>query len=197
MMKRSSRSGFTLIEVMVVVAMLIILLAVGVPSFRDLILVQRLKGINAQLVTDMNFARSEAISRNTWLRVQFGKASDNSKTCYTLYTTLTSDNSVSCNCLLGVGAACGVGATEVRSVELPASLSVQILTVADVDPAFAFDPVTGAISSIPTDAAKLPIDNFVINASISGARTLRTTVGRAGRPTVCATASGLGASLCG
>ncbi|MBL0296209.1 MAG: hypothetical protein IPQ21_03190 [Betaproteobacteria bacterium] len=61
----------TLVELMVVVAVVAIVLTLAAPSFRDFILLQRLKGINAQLVTDLQFARSEAVARGTLMRVQF------------------------------------------------------------------------------------------------------------------------------
>ena len=68
---RVRRTGFSLIEALVAVAVLGILLALVGPSFKDYLLVQRLKSINAQLVTDLNFARSEAVTRNNFARVVF------------------------------------------------------------------------------------------------------------------------------
>ncbi|MFO1224796.1 MAG: GspH/FimT family pseudopilin [Burkholderiaceae bacterium] len=53
--------GLTLIEMMVTVSVLIILLAVGVPSFRDLIDRNRIAAEVNSLISDLQFARSEAI----------------------------------------------------------------------------------------------------------------------------------------
>ena len=198
MMRARAYPGFTMIELMVVVAVVAILAMIAAPSFKDFMLVQRLKGVNAQLVTDMQFARSEAVARNSLLRVSF--RSNETMTCYSLYTSI--NNGISCNCLLGAGAACGPlpckvpGAPcEVRTVQIPLSQSVTVMR-AGRSSGFAFDQVTGAIYSIPTDDFSEPIPSFVINTSIDPARILRTTVGQSGRPTVCASTTGLGAPQC-
>lgn len=57
--------GFTMVELMVVVAVMAILLAVAVPSFRDLVLSQKVKTLSSDIATAMVIARSEAIKRNT------------------------------------------------------------------------------------------------------------------------------------
>ncbi len=184
MMKRT-RHGFTLVELMIVIAVLGVLLVLAAPSFYDFIRVQRLKSINAQLVTDLQLARSEAIARRTWVRVAF--RSNSSITCYTLYTTVNNVNSVRCNCLLGAGAACGANATEIRTVQVPTRLSVRLLP-GQTDNAFAFDHVTNSIARIPLDNVSQPVPRFVVNASIDGTRSLRTIVNQAGRTSVCAPA---------
>lgn len=56
-------AGFTLIELMVTVAMLAILAALATPSFRELIEAQRLRDTSFGLVSDLTLARSEAIKR--------------------------------------------------------------------------------------------------------------------------------------
>jgi type IV fimbrial biogenesis protein FimT len=56
-------SGFTLIELMVTVAILAILLAVGVPSFRSMVENNRIRAVGNDLVVALQFARSEAIKR--------------------------------------------------------------------------------------------------------------------------------------
>lgn len=57
--------GFTLVELMVAIVVLAILLAIGVPSFRDAALSSRLTGYANDLVASSQLARSEAIKRNS------------------------------------------------------------------------------------------------------------------------------------
>ncbi len=57
--------GFTLIEAMVVVAVLAILVGVAAPSFQNLIITSRVKNASFDLFSSLVFARSEAITRNT------------------------------------------------------------------------------------------------------------------------------------
>lgn len=191
MMKPRLPKGFTLVELMIVLIVLGVLAAVALPSFQDFRLVQRLKAVNAQLVTDMQFARAEAVTRNTILRVTF--RNNTSVTCYSLYTS--TDPRFPCDCRLGAGAACPTTATEVRTVVIPRSMSITVRPSGSVS-GFGFDNVTGTIATIPTDTDAEALDNYAVLSSIDTARTLRTTVGRTGRPTVCASNANLGASLC-
>lgn len=59
---RSSR-GFTIIELMITLVIVAVLLAVVVPSFTDLMARRRLEGAATELSTDLQYARTEAISR--------------------------------------------------------------------------------------------------------------------------------------
>ena len=57
------QSGFTLIELLMVIAIAAILLTVGAPSFSALIQNNRLATSSNQFVSNLSFARSEAIKR--------------------------------------------------------------------------------------------------------------------------------------
>lgn len=61
--------GFSLIELMVVLIVLAILATVGLPSYRNFVLTQRVRGASYDLVTSLFYARSEAIKRNTSVSV--------------------------------------------------------------------------------------------------------------------------------
>jgi type IV fimbrial biogenesis protein FimT len=62
---RRSVLGFTLIELLITIAIASILLAIAVPSFNGLIVGSRLTTQANDFVAAVNFARSEAIKRNS------------------------------------------------------------------------------------------------------------------------------------
>ncbi len=57
--------GFTLLELMVSMALMVILISIGVPNFTSFIKDNRLRAVTNSFVMDVNFARSEAIKRGT------------------------------------------------------------------------------------------------------------------------------------
>ena len=70
--------GFTVIELMVALAVLAILVALAVPNFNDASLSARLNGFANSLVAAAQVARSEAIKRNATIKLC---ASDGGATC--------------------------------------------------------------------------------------------------------------------
>ena len=61
--------GFTIIEVMIVLAMVGVMVAIAAPNMRDLIVRMRLKTAASDLHTDLMMARSEAIKRNAGMQI--------------------------------------------------------------------------------------------------------------------------------
>lgn len=69
--------GFTLVELMVTVAVAAILVAIAIPSFKNITLSNRLSTTANEVVTAINAARMEAIKRNAPVQVCSNLASNN------------------------------------------------------------------------------------------------------------------------
>lgn len=59
--RSDGQSGFTLIELMIVIALLVILVTIGVPSFQNLVVQNRATAVSNDLLYHLQLARSEAL----------------------------------------------------------------------------------------------------------------------------------------
>ena len=73
-MIRRTQQGFTLVELMVAMAVMAILITVAVPNFTSYILNQRVKTSAFELAAALSYARSEAIKLNTDIRLSRASA---------------------------------------------------------------------------------------------------------------------------
>jgi type IV fimbrial biogenesis protein FimT len=175
-----SRRGFTLIELMIVIAVVAVLVTLAAPSFYDFIAVQRLKGITSQVMTDLQFARTEAAARSVPVQLRFSFNTVGS--CYVLYTG-DPDN---CDCTNTSTPVCPASTEqEIRTVHVPASTGV-VVRVGSGSPAkFGFDPATGALILYDRDIfvdANTPI---VIQSQLDSQRAIQVQLKYSGRPTMC------------
>lgn len=190
--------GFTLVELMIAIAVIAILLMLAAPSFVDYMRVQRLKGVNAQLVTDLQYARTEAASRNGDVYIHFKTlADDASMSCYTIYMITNADWELTCDCTQPPGSSCTDEHTvEIRTVQVPVGTGVQLSLPVNQPASFGFIAETGALR-VDHRLVAVRLSEVRVLASIDSARVLRTTVGRSGRPTVCTPAGGvMGVASC-
>jgi len=71
---KHKQGGFTLVELMFTVIVLAVLLGIGLPNFRDFLRNSRMTAAANDLLTDYNYARSEAVKRR--LPVTICKSTD-------------------------------------------------------------------------------------------------------------------------
>ncbi len=68
--------GFSMVELMVTVAIAAVLLALGVPSFQSLIASQKVKAAASSLQVSLNMTRSEALKRNATVTLAPNSSTD-------------------------------------------------------------------------------------------------------------------------
>jgi len=193
---RRLASGLTVIELMVVIALLGVLAALAAPSMRGLISAQRVRGTNTELVTDLQYARSEAARRNRDVRVAFRSA--DSLTCYVLYVQpdglpvedpiLVNGGGANCDCARSGAPGDAVcisqpGREEIKTVRVQRSTGVTLGVASDDGPIIAIGRASGGLVPL-IDGGALP-EPFVVSVAGSPRGQLRTTVNEAGRPSVC------------
>jgi len=158
------RQGFTLVELMIVIAILAVIATLAAPSFTRMMAKKRVEGIASELVTDLQYARSEAVQRNTTVRVTFGTG------CYVIHTRGFA-GSASCS-QTGPSALSGLY-QELKTVQVPsgstASLSPNGITFIE------FDAMRGSVT---------PAGSINVN-STSGEWQLRAIVSAVGRVRTC------------
>lgn len=119
---RRHARGLTLTETLVALAIVVLIVTLAAPSFNQTIAQERVRGIHAELASDIAFARSEAVQRSA--PVTLDVRSDSAMTCYAIYTQPPG----SCNCLQGndpCGAAAPLG-TMLKLLQVPRSRHVAI-----------------------------------------------------------------------
>lgn len=133
----ASQRGLTLIEVATALAIAAVLIGTALPSFEDTKQRSRLEGIAGELVTDLHYARSEAVTRNEGVRFSF--RSDASGSCTLIHTGANAD----CSCTAAGAATCSNGATLLKSSFHPLSAGTSVS--ANV-PSMRFDASNGTVT---------------------------------------------------
>jgi prepilin-type N-terminal cleavage/methylation domain-containing protein len=209
-LQRRVASGLTLIELMVVVAILAVLVAVAAPSVRKLLDVQRMRGHSAQLTTDIQFVRTEAASRQEVAGISFRYVAG-SQSCYTIHTCGSNQPTPAvlaacvCDCTQPAGSRCPAASVgtpfpplEIKTVSVPTSRGVIVTPTSTVgtpvtNAGMLFDPTTGSMVSIfpsvifgppnPPPGNFIGVTRLISPAAATGA--IRTEVNSPGRPRTC------------
>ena len=142
----SQQRGVTMIEACITLAIAGILAGSALPSFKDSLDKRKVEGISSEVGTDLRYARSEAVARNTGVRVSFHQG------CYVVHTGSRDD----CQCDGQGPAICSGDAVALKTVS--ASSGVQV--VANVS-SLRFDPIngttspTGTVCTVPANGRSL------------------------------------------
>ncbi|MDF1555839.1 MAG: GspH/FimT family pseudopilin [Deferrisomatales bacterium] len=75
-MRRRSPAGFTLVEAMIVVAIIAVMLAVSAPGLLAGLPAMRVNGAARQLLSDLRLARTRSVEQGQWVLVQFDTGAD-------------------------------------------------------------------------------------------------------------------------
>ena len=146
MTAQRAQRAFTIIELLVAITVVGVLLAFAGPSFQDFILLQRLKGINAQIVTDLQYARSEATARGMMVTFRLSTPSaDSAQSCYVIFADPVAPPSENCDCQRAPALRCQGNAVEIRTVSVPVGDGVTLSRPAAQANRFSFDPIAGGI----------------------------------------------------
>jgi Tfp pilus assembly protein FimT len=163
--------GLTIIELIVVLIVAGVVIAMAVPSMRGMMARHRVQSVQADLLTDLQLARSEMAQRSgTAVAVTFG--GNAAVSCYTVHAV----NGAACDCTLGPGSACGAAPSpEIKTSQLTRAVGVSLAASSAGGNSIQFTPPQGKVT--PTD---MVID---VQDPVSGH--LRTSISELGVPSVC------------
>lgn len=119
---RKPVSGVTLIELMITLAVMVVLLAVVVPSMARMLERQRVQGTAEQAAMDLHEARSEALSRQESVFVSFS-VSGGAGSCY----VISVGHRGGCRCAADGKATCDAGSVALKTVGFAPGQPVQLL----------------------------------------------------------------------
>jgi type IV fimbrial biogenesis protein FimT len=137
----TSQRGLTLVESLSGLAVASVALGLAIPSLDALRQRMELHGTAAQVETDLQFARSESVSRNRTVRMTLRESGGG--TCYLVHT----GPAAACSCGIASGASCDAGGEVLKSFSMPADGRVRIRSAVKT---MTFDPVKGTVTPTAT-----------------------------------------------
>jgi type IV fimbrial biogenesis protein FimT len=183
MMSTKPAAGLTLVETLITLAVVGVLVALVAPSARGLIARQRLLGMQAELLGDLQFARSESLRRGAnapGIVVQFGGNADIA--CYAVLTT----GAANCLCTKRPAPICFPKGEreELKIVQIDRATGVDLAAAGASAAAEPDGVVLGEIAYAAPLATVQPADLAIDLQSDHGGK-LRVIVNAMGRPNVC------------
>jgi len=174
---RRAQAGVTLIELAVGVAIIGILMAVAMPSYRAWIQNTRIRNATESILNGLQLARAEALQRNTPVQFVLGANSDWSVGCVTV--------TASCPALI-----------QSRSTGEGSSTSITVTATPVAGSTFVFNNFGATVAPTAPAVAFTQLDVDVSTAVLPAAesRELRITIGVGGNARMCDPASTLPAS---
>jgi type IV fimbrial biogenesis protein FimT len=140
---RREQLGVTLIEAMMVVAVVSIAIGTALPSLASLRQRADLTGVAAQVETDIQFARSQAVALNRTVQLTLRESSDG--TCYFVHTGPAAD--CTCSPRAASPASCAGPAELLRAVSFAAPGPVQVRSASKT---LTYDPFKGTVTPTAT-----------------------------------------------
>ena len=174
-MANQRRAGFTLIELMITLAVLGVLAAIAAPSFSEVLERRKLNGAGEALFANLVFAKTEAIKRNTPVRISF--VGNGATWCYGLAIN------AGCDCSDNVPACTIDGITKITNQDDYSGVSVAASSTFGGS-STSFTPLRGA-----ANAGHLQF-------SIASGAQLRIVVSSFGRVRLCSDTGTFGHSAC-
>ena len=150
---RQGERGLTLLEMAAALGIAAASVTTAVSGFGGLLQQRKAEGVADELRADLQFIRSESVSRNVGLRFSFERDASGAS-CYVIHT----GSAGSCHCLAGEMPVCQAGAQALKAVHVPASTRTQVhANVGSMlfDPTRATVTPTATISVTGTDGRQL------------------------------------------
>jgi type IV fimbrial biogenesis protein FimT len=138
----NQQRGVTMIEACITLAIAGILAGSALPSFKESLDKRKVEGFSSEVGTDLRYARSEAVARNTGVRVSFYQG------CYVVHTGSRDD----CQCDGQGPAVCTGDAVALKTVNAASARGVQIVSNVSsmrFDPSHGTTSPTGTVCTVP------------------------------------------------
>lgn len=163
--KTSSAKGFTLIELMISIALIAIIASLAAPSFTTMIATQRIKGLANEIMTDLSFAKMESVQKNKCVAVDF------TATGYTIKILSPYPATHPC------ATATATTLTIIKTVSIESNNSITPSAGTNVE--VIFDPVRTTATISEANA------NIAISNTNASTRSLKIMVSTMGRSEIC------------